>query len=408
MEINRSLLTDFTAINISRELAAMTRAAQTLADLADLDETTELVDLLQTASEQTEPQNTVTLLCVAMLKIKAIGQKAKFPELVNYADKAIADLAHVDKVQTTLLNPRIPSMAEVADGDYIIACKRYIEHGDEGYVLSGPGYIDTEFTAAEALFPTVNDSFHTCLDNTNGDAAVVTITASTDPNHPDCHTITIDGTPVVAPNGNTYWKLSLNLKVYTLTVVDEDEEYIFGFDHADNKFKIVGWNKEYSSPAVEIDKLDLFSADATVAEAEIGESPVSLIDDTIDNIVSGLNDIILTGLNPFFEYNGMLVRMTINNRNANPVYHVFNQHFTALPKHLLRDRKKRAKYQQFFNVSENVRLMPMKHNLKAMTHMDFIIDLNSLNKVSPLFRGVAADVKIYLLYGDPVEENIIK
>lgn len=379
MNTDRKLHTDFTAIDLSKEIEEMKAAASQF----DGQELQAVADMMANGSADTE---TVGLITGMSQSLASIADRLNFTELAGFCRKAIDSDLPAIAVQEDLDYYRIADGVSIVVGDggpFFIVAHQWD---------NGTGYGFADWGAAARRVAIAGERTKPCLDNTDNAASSVQIARDT-----ATGLYSIDGFEGL-------WSVSIDLKRHMAHIVSADGGETLVFDNADLTFKTIAVADHDAAHEGDYTPIELYSAADPVPAAEVGVSPVTMMAAEIDDMIGHFGDAALAGLEPFTQYNGMLVRMTANNRNDNPVYHVFNQHFTALPRHLRKDRRRRAKAQILFNVSENVRLMPMRHSVKDMNHIDFIIDLNSLNKVSPLFQGAVADVKVYLLYGGTVEE----
>lgn len=123
--------------------------------------------------------------------------------------------------------------------------------------------------------------------------------------------------------------------------------------------------------------------------------------DTLNfNIESGVLEISRT-LPIFSVFNGISVRMQINNLQDNPICDIYQPKitmpFTINPtttEEAMRGMKKAL----FFNVFEDSRLIQMNYDIKKHTKLDFIIDLNAGNTINHDYIGESCDLKVYLRY----------
>lgn len=103
----------------------------------------------------------------------------------------------------------------------------------------------------------------------------------------------------------------------------------------------------------------------------------------------------------FKSFNGISVRMQINNLQDNPLCDICNpkiiMNFKPNPQTTQEAMvaMKKAMYMDMFDES---RLVPMNYDIKKHTKLDFIIDLNAGNEINSDYLGERCDLKVYLRY----------
>ena len=103
----------------------------------------------------------------------------------------------------------------------------------------------------------------------------------------------------------------------------------------------------------------------------------------------------------FSEFNGITVKMQINNLQDNPLCFIFNPKIT-MPFTPVATTTEQSMAQMkkalFFNVFEQNRLIQMNYDIHRHTKLDFIVDINSGNSINSDYIGESCDLKVYLKY----------
>ena len=103
----------------------------------------------------------------------------------------------------------------------------------------------------------------------------------------------------------------------------------------------------------------------------------------------------------FSEFNGISVKMMINNRQDNPLATTFQPKivmpFTPVAsttEETIREMKKAL----YFNLFEQNRLIQMNYDVRNHNKLDFIVDLSEGNRINSDYIGEECDLKVYLRY----------
>ena len=158
-----------------------------------------------------------------------------------------------------------------------------------------------------------------------------------------------------------------------------------------------GKDSDYSFDGIKRDTLVQTDNPSAVAKFAI---TLKKSDTLTFDLESGL--LVISRTLPIFsEFNGISVRMQINNLMDNPLCDIYNPKitlpFTMNPtttEEAMRGMKKAL----FFNVFEDKRLIPIDYTIKKHTKLDFIIDLSAGNIINEDYRGEKCDLKVYLRY----------
>lgn len=103
----------------------------------------------------------------------------------------------------------------------------------------------------------------------------------------------------------------------------------------------------------------------------------------------------------FSEFNGISVKMMINNRQDNPLAMVFQPKitmpFTPVAT-TTAEAQREMKKALYFNLFEQNRLIQMNYDVRNHNKIDFIVDVNEGNTINDDYIGEQCDLKVYLRY----------
>ena len=103
----------------------------------------------------------------------------------------------------------------------------------------------------------------------------------------------------------------------------------------------------------------------------------------------------------FSQFNGISVKMMINNRQDNPLAMVFQPKitmpFTPVAT-TTAEAQREMKKALYFNLFDQKRLIEMNYDVRNHNKIDFIVDVSDGNTINEDYIGEQCDLKVYLRY----------
>lgn len=103
----------------------------------------------------------------------------------------------------------------------------------------------------------------------------------------------------------------------------------------------------------------------------------------------------------FSQFNGISVKMMINNRQDNPLAMVFQPKitmpFTPMAT-TTAEAQREMKKALYFNLFDQKRLIEMNYDVRNHNKIDFIVDVSEGNTINEDYIGEQCDLKVYLRY----------